>query len=150
MCRAETGETDLVEDAEFLSRLSGDLFSSGLHVSIYGFFNSCSTEEKNTITRFQYFRLLTLKCLCCCFLLTQCVCGSQGAGSGVLVGLTVAGGQRFSHRCSGAIRGVSGPAQGELQGGTLRETLKGRQTLQEGSKQSKIIHLWSLVFTVPQ
>lgn len=60
--------------------------------------------------------------------------GSQGAGSGVLVGLRVAGGQRFSHRGSGAVRGVAGPAQGELQGGTLRETLEWRQTLQNKSR----------------
>lgn len=42
------GETDLVEDAEFLSRLSGYLFSSGLHVSIYGLFNSCGTAGKHS------------------------------------------------------------------------------------------------------
>ena len=56
--------------------------------------------------------------------------GPQGAGPGLLVGVRVAGGQRFSHRCSGAVRGVAGPAQGELQRGPLREALKGRQTLQ--------------------
>lgn len=69
--------------------------------------------------------------------LTQCVRGSQGAGSGVLVGLRVAGGQRFSYRSSGAIRGVAGPTQGELQRGTLRETLKRRQALQKREQREK-------------
>lgn len=46
MCGDISGETDLVEDAQFLLGLSWDLFSSGLQVSIYGFFNSYSTEEK--------------------------------------------------------------------------------------------------------
>lgn len=126
------GETDLIEDAEFLSRLSWDLFSSGLHVSAYGFFDSCREKHYNSLSIVQIALLVILRCR---FLLTWRVCGSQGAGSGLLVGLTVAGGQRFSHRCSGAIRGVTGPAQGELQGGTLRETLKWRQTLQEESRQ---------------
>lgn len=75
--------------------------------------------------------------VCCCrLLLTQRVRGSQGAGSGLLVGLRVAGGQRFGHRCSGAIGRVGGPAQGELKGGALRESLKRRQTLQKESRTS--------------
>lgn len=57
------------------------------------------------------------------------MCGPQCAGSWLLVGLAVAGGQRFSHGCGGVVRGVVGPTQGELQGGTLREALKRRQTL---------------------
>lgn len=65
------------------------------------------------------------------------MCGSQRAGSGVLVGLTVAGGQRFGHRSSGAISGVGGPAQVKLQGGTLREALEGRQTLQAETHSEK-------------
>lgn len=74
--------------------------------------------------------------------------GSQRAGSGVLVGLTVAGGQRFGHRSSGAISGVGGPAQVKLQGGTLREALKGRQTLQAESPQWKMIHgtRWAMLY----
>lgn len=81
-------------------------------------------------------RLLAVKSksLCCGFSLTQSVWGSQGAGSGLLVGLRVAGGQRFSHGCSGEIGVAAGPAQGELQGGTLGETLKWRQTLQKESR----------------
>lgn len=66
--------------------------------------------------------------------LTWCVCGSQGAGSGVLVGFGVAGGERFGHGCGGMIGGVAGPAQRELQRWTLREALKRRQTLQKQSK----------------
>lgn len=72
------------------------------------------------------------------FLLTRGVCGPQRAESGVLVGLTVAGGQRFSHRCGGAVGVVGGPAQVELQRGTLRETLKWRQTLQ-GERTKKTV-----------
>lgn len=75
------------------------------------------------------------------------MCGPQGAGSGLLVGLTVAGGQRFGHRCGGAVRGVGGPAQGELQGGTLREALKRRQTLKTKS-HVKHLPLISLRFSV--
>lgn len=66
-----------------------------------------------------------------CATLTWCVRGSQGAGSGVLVGFGVAGGERFGHGCGGMIGGVAGPAQCELQSRTLRETLKRRQTLQK-------------------
>lgn len=62
--------------------------------------------------------------------LTRGVCGPQGAGSGLLVALAVAGGQRLGHRRGGALGGLGGPAQGELQRGTLREALKGRQTLE--------------------
>lgn len=64
--------------------------------------------------------------------------GPQGAGSGLLVGLAVAGGQRFSHGCGGAVRGVGGPAQGELQGGTLREALKGGQTLRTEAQHRRV------------
>lgn len=64
-------------------------------------------------------------------LLTQCVRGPQGAGSAVLVGLRVPGGQRFGYRCSGAIRRVVGPVQSELQCRTLRKALEWRQTLQK-------------------
>lgn len=64
------------------------------------------------------------------------MCGPQGAGPGLLVGLAVAGGQRFSHGRGGAIGGVGGPAQGELQGGTLREALKRRQTLRTEAQMS--------------
>lgn len=65
------------------------------------------------------------------------MCGPQGAGSGLLVGLPVAGGQRFSHRRGRAVGQVGGPAQGELQGGTLREALKRRQTLKTKSGVNK-------------
>lgn len=73
-----------------------------------------------------------------CAALTRCVCGSQGAGSGVLVGFRVTGRQRFCHGCSGMISGVAGPAQRELQGRTLRETLKRRQTLKKRSKEQTL------------
>lgn len=66
-------------------------------------------------------------------MLTQRVCGPQGVGSRVAIGVTVAGGQRSGHRRGGAVGGVGGPAQGELQGGTLRKTLEWRQTLDEES-----------------
>lgn len=95
--------------------------------------NTPSLTFKKQTNLFCHMKNLNL----CCFLLTECVCGSRGAGSGVLVGLRVAGGQRFSHGGGGAIRGVAGPAQGELQGGTLRETLKWRQTLQEERRANK-------------
>lgn len=64
------------------------------------------------------------------------MCRPQGAGpAGVLVALTVAGGQGFGHRRCGAVRRVGGPVQGELQRGTLGEALKGRQTLREGGME---------------
>lgn len=75
-----------------------------------------------------------------CATLTWCVRGPQGAGSGVLVGFGVAGGERFGHRCGGMIGGVAGPAQCELQSRTLRETLKRRQTLQKQSKRGVSLH----------
>jgi len=67
--------------------------------------------------------------------LTQGVCGPQGAGPRVLVGLRVAGGQRFGHGRRGAVGGVAGPAQRELQGGTLREALEGRQALERRTRK---------------
>lgn len=75
-----------------------------------------------------------------CATLTWCVRGSQGAGSGVLVGFGVAGGERLGHGCGGMIGGVAGPAQCELQSRTLRETLKRRQTLQKQSKRGVSLH----------
>lgn len=64
--------------------------------------------------------------------------GPQGARPRVLVALRVAGGQRFGHRCSGEFRGVAGPPQGELQRGTLRETLERRQTLQTDGERERM------------
>lgn len=59
----------------------------------------------------------------------------QGARpTGVLVALTVTGGQGFGHRRGGAVHRLGGPVQGELQRGTLGEALKGRQTLQGRGK----------------
>lgn len=70
-------------------------------------------------------------------LLTWCVGRPQGARpAGVLVALTVAGGQRFGYGGGGAVRRVGGPVQGELQRGTLGEALKGGQTLQEGRRET--------------
>lgn len=121
--------THLVEDAELLSQLGCELLSSGLHVAAHSLFNICSGQQRS-IRAGNLPPPIYLNALSC---LTWGVCGPQGAGSGLLVGLTVAGGQRFGHRCGGAVRGVGGPAQGELQGGTLREALKRGQTLQTKS-----------------
>lgn len=108
------------------------MFSSGLNVGVYGFFNSCREKIKkhetlnlteSSLEQISRHELVAL-------MLTECVRGSQGARPRVLVGLRVAGGQRFGHGCGGEFRGVAGPSQGELQRGTLGETLERRQTLQ--------------------
>lgn len=37
-------QTDLVEDAELLSQLRGDLFSSGVGFTVHRLFNTCSRK----------------------------------------------------------------------------------------------------------
>lgn len=107
------------------------MFSSGVGFTVHGLFNICSRKQRSVRALNHAAATSHTR-----FWLTQGVCGPQGAGSGLLVGLAVAGGQRFGHGRGGAVGGVGGPAQGELQGGTLREALKRRQTLRTEAQRS--------------